>query len=441
VAKSYAYSTAKDTLTLKLRADVKFHDGTPVDSAAVKASLNRGLTLPGSTVKAQLAPITAIDTPDASTVVLHLAPNQGAGLARALGTNAGAIINPAVIAAGTDLGLAPPANAGSGPYLLQSLVPTQKFTFVRAPGKYWDASRGRAARIENTILVTDTDRVNAVQTGQSDITYVTTGAAAANEKTIAAASGGSLKFLNHQINTTWSLIFNPTNTDLNLRRSLQASVDRDAIIKSLLPGVCVASHTLIPKTGEGYSPSTAAKFNQKPNPAKAKQLMSKAQNKNVSILTVATHDFLNPMAQLTQQLLKDAGAGNVTIEGLPSTGLLNARINASQNYELEANATFPAVDAVSVFRQTLLSGPKAYPADQLATLNAQMAQLDDPATTAAQRQKIYDSINTAVLDQATIIPLCTIANPYLYNAKIVGIQQMAWLWYGNFDPSTLAITK
>lgn len=49
-----------------------FHDGTPIDAAAVKANLDRARTLPDSNRKSELATVASVDAPDAGTVVLHL---------------------------------------------------------------------------------------------------------------------------------------------------------------------------------------------------------------------------------------------------------------------------------------------------------------------------------------------------------------------------------
>ena len=48
VAKSWKISPDGLTYTLTLRSGIKFHDGTPLDAAAVKYSLERNMTLDGS---------------------------------------------------------------------------------------------------------------------------------------------------------------------------------------------------------------------------------------------------------------------------------------------------------------------------------------------------------------------------------------------------------
>src|SRR5713226_8507418 len=70
-----AWSTAADgrSMVLKLRAGMRFHDGEPVDAAAVKYSLERALTLPDSRRKTEISAISRIEVIDPATVQLELA--------------------------------------------------------------------------------------------------------------------------------------------------------------------------------------------------------------------------------------------------------------------------------------------------------------------------------------------------------------------------------
>ena len=60
------------TVTFKLRSGVKFNDGTPMDAAAVKFSLDRHRDMKGSTRKSELALVTEVEAPDPSTVRIRL---------------------------------------------------------------------------------------------------------------------------------------------------------------------------------------------------------------------------------------------------------------------------------------------------------------------------------------------------------------------------------
>ena len=76
------------SLSIPLREGVKFADGGTLDSAAVKLSIERGLTLAGSGRKSELGPISSIETPDPKTVVIKLS-KPFAPLTAALADRAG----------------------------------------------------------------------------------------------------------------------------------------------------------------------------------------------------------------------------------------------------------------------------------------------------------------------------------------------------------------
>src|SRR5262245_48336288 len=61
-----AHDTSEDgkTVTIKLRPGVKFHDGESMDAEAVKASLERHMTLQGSFRRPELAAVDRIEVAD-----------------------------------------------------------------------------------------------------------------------------------------------------------------------------------------------------------------------------------------------------------------------------------------------------------------------------------------------------------------------------------------
>src|SRR6202000_608786 len=60
------------TVTIKLRPNVKFHDGEPLDAKAAKYSLDRHLPLKGSVRKPELASLESVDVVDPLTIKLNL---------------------------------------------------------------------------------------------------------------------------------------------------------------------------------------------------------------------------------------------------------------------------------------------------------------------------------------------------------------------------------
>ena len=67
LAEKYEWSADNKTLTLKLRPGVTFHDGEKLDAAAVKFSLERHKTMPGSNRRGELAPVASVAVTIASS--------------------------------------------------------------------------------------------------------------------------------------------------------------------------------------------------------------------------------------------------------------------------------------------------------------------------------------------------------------------------------------
>ena len=72
LAESWEWSPDSTVLTLKLRKDAVFHDGTPVDAAAIKYNLERALTSGISRRKAEISAIKTVEAVDATTVKISL---------------------------------------------------------------------------------------------------------------------------------------------------------------------------------------------------------------------------------------------------------------------------------------------------------------------------------------------------------------------------------
>src|SRR3954469_10741940 len=72
LALSHETSAEGKIVTLKLRPNVKFHDGEPVDAEAVRFSLDRHLNLQGSMRRSELAVIENIEALDPLTVRISL---------------------------------------------------------------------------------------------------------------------------------------------------------------------------------------------------------------------------------------------------------------------------------------------------------------------------------------------------------------------------------
>ena len=88
-----ALSGDKKTMTIRIRRGVRFNDGTPLNAAAVKTSLDRHRTLAGSARASEISPITAVQVVNNYTVRLRLNA-RFSPLTAQLADRAGMIMSP-----------------------------------------------------------------------------------------------------------------------------------------------------------------------------------------------------------------------------------------------------------------------------------------------------------------------------------------------------------
>ena len=129
LAESWEVSPDGKSYTFKLKKGIKFQDGEPFDSAAVKFSFERARA-EGSTNKAKKAVfdnLSSIATPDAHTVILVLNNPDGAIPFR-MGENTAVILSPKSAASTATQPI------GTGPYTFDSWQKGSAITLAKWPG-------------------------------------------------------------------------------------------------------------------------------------------------------------------------------------------------------------------------------------------------------------------------------------------------------------------
>src|SRR5437868_331238 len=96
LALSHETSADGKEVTIKLRPNVKFHDGEPLDAEAAKYSIERHLTLGGSFRKPELATVDHVDVVDPLTIKLVL-KSPFAPLIAQLTDRAGMMMSPKAV--------------------------------------------------------------------------------------------------------------------------------------------------------------------------------------------------------------------------------------------------------------------------------------------------------------------------------------------------------
>ncbi|WP_062015701.1 ABC transporter substrate-binding protein [Aureimonas sp. AU4] len=221
------WETSADGLrvTMDLRTDATFHDGTKIDAAAVKANLDRARELPDSLRKSEIASIKSVDVVDADTVQLNLSRPDAALLSQ-LSDRAGMIMSPAAF---DTMGTQPVC---SGPYRFKDRVQNDRITLEKYDG-YWDAAAYPTKTVVYRPIPDTTVRFANLQSGDLDIIerIAPTDMAAAEGNpnlTVVPVTGLGYQAIAFNL-ANGAGAANPLATDARLRRAFDKMIDRSVI--------------------------------------------------------------------------------------------------------------------------------------------------------------------------------------------------------------------
>ena len=162
LAQSWAVAPDGKSYTFKLRKGIKFSDGSPLDSAAVKFSFDRAKA-PNSTNKAKKAVfdnIASVTAEDPLTVILTL-NNADATLPFRLGENTAVILHPNTAAQAAS------RPVGTGPFKFDSWTKGSSVTLVKSDS-FRDASKVELKRVTFRFINDPSAQVAALLAGDID---------------------------------------------------------------------------------------------------------------------------------------------------------------------------------------------------------------------------------------------------------------------------------
>jgi peptide/nickel transport system substrate-binding protein len=306
LAVSHETSPDGKIVTIKLRPSVRFHDGEPLDADAVKASLDRHLTLPGSVRKSELAGVKQVEVVDPLTVRLHLEVPSAPLLAQ-LTDRAGIIMSPkALNEAGDKFGQKPVC---AGPYKLVERVPQDRIV-VEKFHDYWNKDNVHIDRISYLPISDSTVRLANLMAGQLDIIErlrATDAPEVRKNASLKLASAVGLGWEGMLINMgRGGGGKNPLGQDARVRQALELSIDREVINQAAFNGEFIAGNQWV-------SPENPFYQEKYPVPqrdvAKAKQLLQQAGVKTPLLIEilVPTNPELQQVAEIVQAMAAEAG--------------------------------------------------------------------------------------------------------------------------------------
>jgi peptide/nickel transport system substrate-binding protein len=231
------------TVTIKLRPNVKFNDGTPMNAEAVRYSLDRHMTLKGSNRRSELESVAAVETVDATTIRLKL-KTPFSPLTAQLADRAGMPISPAADKKlGDKFGTAPVC---VGPWQFVERVPQDRIVVERSP-HYFDQSVAKFDRIVFRIIPDDNVRLANLRSGDIDVMHRVTPTDTASLKKegrfeVSSAVGLGFNSISINIhNKTGKTnppgdLGTPLANDPRVREALELSIDREALNQVVFDG-------------------------------------------------------------------------------------------------------------------------------------------------------------------------------------------------------------
>jgi peptide/nickel transport system substrate-binding protein len=275
LAQKWDISPDGKQITFTLRQGIKFHDGTPLDAAAVKFDFDRILDpATASPAKAQMGSLESVDAVDPQTVRFNFTEPYAPFFTN-ISLGYGGIVSPtAVQKFGDAFGHNP---VGSGPFRFKSWDAGQKITLERNPDykNPRDDETNKGApyvdALEWKFIPEAATRLAALQSGELDVSDVDFQQA----PTIQNSSNLQLIVWKDALDMDFIEFANKEPfTDAAVRKAIAYSIDRDSIVKTAWNGYATVNLNPIPTGVAGWDAGLGQQYGYAYDLDKAKQALT-----------------------------------------------------------------------------------------------------------------------------------------------------------------------
>jgi len=294
LAESWKVSDDALTYTFKLRAGLKFSDGTPLTAKDVKFSLERLRDQKDSVMGSMYKVAETIAAPDDKTVVITLSEPSAPFLSTLAMFAASIVPQKVVTAKAAEFGNDP---VGAGAFKLKEWKRGDRVILERN-ANYWQNDRVKLDGVEWLYIANDNTRVLKLQAGEVDailfvpFNLIDTLAKNPNiDMHLDPSSREDHMLINHT--------HKPLD-QLKIRQAICMAVDRQAVVGTVLFGHGKPANSFIPAGASFYNEANKVCPH---DPEAAKKLLADAGVKDLSLkLLIAAGDSINDQ---TSVLLKD----------------------------------------------------------------------------------------------------------------------------------------
>ncbi|WNM23773.1 ABC transporter substrate-binding protein [Demequina capsici] len=301
LATDWSYDDSMTVLTLNLRDDVTFTDGSALDSQVVVDNLTRFQT-GASENSGNLASIADVTAVDSDTVQITLsAPDPS--LLDYLSQNSGLIEAESAFTA-DDIQTVP---VGSGPYILDSAASTigSTYTFTANPD-YWDPESQHYDTVVINYYADANALTNALRDGQVDIANLNSTSQIPDAESAGyTVNTQTLNWKGLILADRWGVV-DPALADVRVRQAINYALDREGLLQGLESGYGEVTDQIFGTGTTAYDASLEDYYTYDVD--KAKQLLTEAGYPDGITITMPLSGFVpEAEAQLIAGNLADAG--------------------------------------------------------------------------------------------------------------------------------------
>jgi ABC-type transport system substrate-binding protein len=431
LAQSYEV-TGDNTVTLKLRPNLKFSDGTALDAAAVKFSIDRSVAAKNTNFAPEINNVGTVDVVDPSTVKITMkTPTIGSFFELLAGRETMPVSPTAVQADPNGFNTKP---VGAGPMTLTTYTP-QSIMSMRKNPNYYDAKSWKLGGVDFVHATAGAPRINAMRGGQANMAELDSSQTedlkgVSGMKVDAAASDANFLYLATCKNK-------PPFDNLKFRQAVETALNRDAVNEILLNGSGEPMVTMWPESSGFYTKSLGDTYAY--DIKKAKNLLQQAgwdSNATLQIGYTPTSAQLKTWGELFQQQMAQAG---LKVELVPLTDIVTQFYTNVQTPAAVSLWIRPGLQKVTrAFGPNSVANVCQYSDPELNTLTAQIAA-QPPGS--KELKKLWDQVNAKITDN--LLWNFGVWQPIVeaYNTKQVsGVERISPLLQGP-DFSTIYIKK
>lgn len=447
LAKSWEVSPDGLTYTFKIREGVKFHDGTPLDAAAVEYNFRRMWDKNSPQYSAQAAGQTAYiwtsvadmkATDDMTFVVTMKTPFQPfLRLLTQGGNGSTGIISPTALKQYGNEAIADHPS-GTGPFKFEERVRGERISVVRNDD-YW----GEKPALKHVVFRPVPDaaaRTAALRSGDIDIV------SSPSPDSVQGLVDDGYQLSEGAMPHIWYLQFNMKDEHTSnklVRQAVNLAINREGMAKDLLKGTANPAYDVQGPANDAYVKREEA-FRY--DPAEAKKLLAEAGYPNgfETTLTTSTDGSGQiipvPMAEYIQQNLADIGI-KVNIKSQEWNAYLSTwaqgMAQGTALSQISYGMTTPYwLRIVTSTERMAPNGPNVgyYSNPELDSVMQKAVQ----STSDEQAVGFWKEANSMVIEDAAIAPVVSDKAPYILGKNVKGFVSPSEEW---FDLTKVTLDK